>query len=69
MTALPDKLMVRLDVFIINTQVHPAQTIYIKAKMSGATSVLMAEAAAIALAAIVADHLNLQHINFLSDNQ
>jgi hypothetical protein len=29
----------------------------------------MAEAAAIALAAIVTDRLHLQHINFLSDNQ
>ena len=37
--------------------------------MTGATSVLMAEAAAIALAAIVTDRLNLQQIHFLSDNQ
>jgi len=58
-----------IDLFIINTQVNPAQTIYIKAKMTRATSVLMAEAAAIALAAIVTDRLHLQQINFLSDNQ
>ena len=37
--------------------------------MTGATSVLMAEAVAIALAAIVTDRLNLQQIHFLSDNQ
>jgi ribonuclease HI len=58
-----------IGLFIINTQVQPTQTIYIKAKMMGATSVLMAEAAAIALAAIVTDRLNLQQIHFLSDNQ
>ena len=37
--------------------------------MTEATSVLMAEAAAIALAAIVTDRLNLQQIHFLLDNQ
>jgi len=37
--------------------------------MTGATSVLMAEAVAIALATIVTDRLNLQQIHFLSDNQ
>jgi hypothetical protein len=58
-----------IGLFIINTQVNPTQTIYIKAKMTRATSVLMAEAAAIALAAIVTDWQHLQHINFLSDNQ
>jgi hypothetical protein len=58
-----------MGLFIINTQVQLAQTIYIKARMTGATSVLMAEAAAMALAAIITHHLKLQPIIFLSDNQ
>jgi len=69
MTALPDKLMVRLDVFIINTQVHPPQNVYIKTAMKDSTLVLMAEAAALALAVTVTDRLQLNHINFLSDSQ
>lgn len=58
-----------IGLFIINTQVNPVQTIYIKARMIGTTSVLMAEAAAIALAAVVTQRLNLQQVHFLSDNQ
>jgi fatty acid-binding protein DegV len=58
-----------MGLFVINTQVQPAQTIYIKARMTGATSVLMAEAAAMTLAAIITHCLNLQPIIFLSDNQ
>ena len=54
-----------IGLFIINTQVNPAQTIYIKAKMTRATSMLMAEVAAISLAAIVTDRLHLQQINSL----
>ena len=38
-----------IGLFIINTQIHPAKTIYIKAIMTATTSVLMAEAAAMAL--------------------
>jgi hypothetical protein len=37
-----------LGVFIINTQAHPAQSIYNQEMISNATSVLMAEAAALA---------------------
>jgi len=58
-----------IGVFIINTQVHPPQHIYIKAVMAASYSVLMAEAAALALAADISKRLNLQHMNFLSDNQ
>jgi hypothetical protein len=58
-----------LGLFIINTQVQPAQTFYIKAKMTEATSVLMAEATAMALAAIITHRLNMQPIIFLSDNE
>jgi hypothetical protein len=57
-----------LGLFIVNTQVHPAQTIFVKAILTGAISVLMAEAAAMALAAIVTDCLNMQEIIFLSNN-
>ena len=54
-----------IGLFIINTQVQLAQTIYIKALMTATTSVLMAEAAARALAAIVTDCLGLQQVTFL----
>jgi hypothetical protein len=59
----------RLGVFIINTQVHPPQNIYIKAAMKDSTSVIMAEAAVLALAAAVTAQLEMYHTNFLSDNQ
>jgi putative N-acetylmannosamine-6-phosphate epimerase len=42
-----------IGVFIINTQVQPPQQVYIKATMKDFTSVLMAEAAALALATTV----------------
>jgi len=67
-TALPTK-NAGLGVLIINTQVHPSQNIYIKASMTDSTSVLMAEAAAMALGAAVTDRLQLHHTNFLSDSQ
>jgi hypothetical protein len=37
--------------------------------MTDSTSVLMAEAAAMALGAAVTDQLQLHHTNFLSDSQ
>jgi hypothetical protein len=60
---------VGIGIFIVNNQVHPVQTIYIKATMKGTSSVLMAEAAAFALAATVTNLLDLQQVSFLSDNQ
>ena len=45
------------------------QTIYIKAAMKGTSSVLMAEAVALVLAATVTKHLDLHQASFLSDNQ
>jgi hypothetical protein len=48
-----------LGIFIINTQVQPHQNIYIKAALQHSTSVLMAEAAALALAAAVTAHLQI----------
>jgi hypothetical protein len=58
-----------LGVFIVNTTFQPPQTIYIKATLHAAASVLMAEAAALALAAVVADKLGFQQVHFLSDSQ
>jgi hypothetical protein len=58
-----------IGVFIINTQLQPPQQVYIKAKMMHTTSVIMAEAAALALATQVTENLQLSDISFLSDNQ
>lgn len=58
-----------LGIFFVNPQVRPTQTIYIKAHVSGVHSVLMAEAAALALAATISDHLNYTNTTFLSDCQ
>jgi hypothetical protein len=58
-----------IGIFIINTQVQPTQNIYIKAAMLDLVSVLMAEAVALALAAVITNQLQLHHTNFLSDNQ
>jgi hypothetical protein len=57
-----------IGIFIINTQVQLVQHIYIKAAMIDSVSVLMAEVAALALAAVITDRLQLHHTNFLSDN-
>ena len=54
-----------IGVFIINNQMQPPQTIYIKALMTGSNSVLMAQAAALALATTVIDRLNFNIVNFL----
>lgn len=58
-----------LGIFIVNPQVHPVQTFYIRAQMSQARSVLMAKAAAMALVATIADQLHYDNVNFLSDCQ
>jgi hypothetical protein len=58
-----------IGVFIINNQLQPPQQVYIKAKMMNTVSVIMAEAAALALAAKVTEHLHLAGTNLLSDNQ
>jgi hypothetical protein len=68
----PDKLPSPADeagigIFLVNTQVLPTQMVYIAARLNASTSVLMAEAAALALASTVTDRMNLQGINFLSD--
>jgi ribonuclease HI len=58
-----------LGIFIVNTQANPPHSIFIKAAMRSASSVLMAEAAAMALAAKVLDILQLQQGTILNDNQ
>jgi hypothetical protein len=45
------------------------QTIYIKVIMKTTTSVLMVEAAALALTATITNSLGLQQVSSLSDNQ
>jgi len=54
-----------LGVFFVNAQVQPAQTIYIKAFITGVDSVLMAEAAA----TTINDRLSFNNTNYLSDCQ
>jgi hypothetical protein len=63
----PHSRMAGLGVFIIKTQEHPIQSIYIKAKLLTCSSVLMAEAASLALAASIIYRLNINGCNFLSD--
>lgn len=58
-----------LGVFFLNTCPGESGTIYIKALVQRCTSVLMAEAAALALAARTALALGIQRPLFLSDNQ
>jgi hypothetical protein len=58
-----------LGIFIINFQAQPTQTIYIKAQLSGCSSVLMAEAASLALVASITQALNINSCNYLSDCQ
>jgi hypothetical protein len=52
-----------LGVFIINTEMHPPQNIYIKGVLSDSSSVLMAEATALALAAAVIPRLQQSDIH------
>ena len=48
---------------------HPPQNIYIKPAVTNSVSVVMAEAAALVLAATVTERLQIHNITFLSDNQ
>jgi hypothetical protein len=56
-----------IGIFIVNTQVQPMQTIYIKAAMTQTHSVIMAEAIAMALAAKLMNVLNFNDVCYLSD--
>jgi hypothetical protein len=50
-------------------QACSTQALYIKAKLRACTSVIMAEAAALALASVILHKLNMTGINFLSDSE
>jgi hypothetical protein len=56
-----------LGIFILNFQVQPTQTIYIKATLTSCSSVIMAEAASLALASSITRAMNIHNCNFLSD--
>lgn len=58
-----------LGIFIVNNLPGAASTIFIKAKQRGCNSVLMAEAAALALGAQLLNALHVHQPFFLSDNQ
>jgi ribonuclease HI len=58
-----------LGIFIVNTDVNPPFSVFIKAFMQDSTSVLMAESAALALAASVCRSMNLEQLQFYSDSQ
>jgi len=58
-----------LGVFIINTDVHPPISIFIKATMQNSFSVIMAESAALAFAANLLNQLQCRVNTILSDNQ
>lgn len=58
-----------LGVFIINTQQQLTISMYIKATMPSSTSVIMAEAAALALAASLISAMHMQAPIYLTDNQ
>jgi ribonuclease HI len=57
-----------IGILIVNKQVQPVLTMHIKAIMQEASSVLMAEAAALALAASIASNLNYTNVSFLTDS-
>jgi hypothetical protein len=58
-----------LGIFFLNLQDQVAGNIYIKARLNNCSSVLMAEAAELALASAIAHRLSITQINYLSDNQ
>jgi len=59
-----------LGIFIINTDVQPPLSIFVKATMQESSSVLMAEsAAAMALAAVLLKQLQSHQATLLLDNQ
>jgi len=59
---------VRENFHVIKTK-HLTTTLYIQAQAPSVQSVLMAEAAALTLAANITKHLNINSVTFLSDSQ
>lgn len=58
-----------LGIFLLNPQDQPIHALYIRARLQASTSVIMGEAACLALASIVTTRLNLTGVTFLSDNE
>jgi hypothetical protein len=58
-----------IDIFITNTQMQPPVTITLKAVINDSPSVFVAEAAALAFATSLLHFMQLDHVNFLTDNQ
>jgi hypothetical protein len=58
-----------IGIFIVDTQVQPPHSIFIKAAMKSSSSVIMAAAAALALAAEVVSALQMHQVTVLSDNK
>jgi hypothetical protein len=59
---------VGLRVYVVNLQLQPSNFIYIRASLHETHSVIYAEAAALALAAMVLHRLDLHHVDFHSDS-
>jgi hypothetical protein len=58
-----------ISIFIVNTDMSPPFSFFIKASMQQASSVLMAESAGLALAASVLNRMHISDAHFLVDNQ
>jgi hypothetical protein len=63
----PSSRRAGLGIFIINLQVQPANTFYIRASLGETHSVVSTEAAVMALAADLLHKIDFQHVTFLSD--
>jgi len=57
-----------LGIFIVNMQAQPESRIHIKAVLNDTSSVIMAEVAAVALAAKVLDAMQVHEAQIISDN-
>jgi ribonuclease HI len=58
-----------LGIFIVNSNINPPFSVFIKAFMQDSNSVLMAESAALALAYSLCRNMNLEHLNLYTDSQ
>jgi hypothetical protein len=58
-----------IGIFITNTQIQPPLFIYLKAAMNDTPSVFVAEAATLAFGATLLNFMQLNPVNFLTDNQ
>jgi hypothetical protein len=58
-----------IDVFIVNTDLSPPISLFVKATLQAASSVIQAEAAGLALAASIISTMHLTDAHLLVDNQ